>query len=87
MRLDETLHIRLDLSKVRHDLGHAAVRRVEQFQARHLPLLGSKIENVDEGQDCFREGLRASEDRVRSYVRATEAHQRPTDPRDHLATP
>ncbi|WP_159064309.1 hypothetical protein [Streptomyces olivochromogenes] len=35
------------------------MRRVEQFQARHLPLLGSKIENVTEGQACFRERLRA----------------------------
>ena len=40
------------------------------FQARHLPLLGSKIENVTEGQACFRERLRASEDGVSSHDRA-----------------
>ncbi|ELS55924.1 hypothetical protein STVIR_3269 [Streptomyces viridochromogenes Tue57] len=40
MRLDEILHIRLDRSKTRRDLSHAAIRCVEQLQARHLPLLG-----------------------------------------------
>nr|WSZ99053.1 hypothetical protein OH820_28345 [Streptomyces sp. NBC_00857] len=65
MRLDKALHIRLDISKTRHDLSHAAFRRMEQLQARHLPLLDSKIENAAEGQVCFRAGLRAREEDVR----------------------
>ncbi|MFC5253626.1 MULTISPECIES: transposase [Streptomyces] len=34
-----------DLSKTRHDLSHAALR-VEQLQARHLPLLDSAVRNT-----------------------------------------
>ncbi|MFE1029548.1 hypothetical protein ACFW5I_34210 [Streptomyces sp. NPDC058818] len=49
----------LDLGKSRHDLGHAATRRVRarQRQARHLPLLGSEITNADEVQDSSASGL------------------------------
>ncbi|MEU7212616.1 acyl-CoA dehydrogenase family protein [Streptomyces sp. NPDC044989] len=59
VRLDKALHIGLDLSKTRHDLGYGAVHRVraEQLQARHLPLLGSEITNADEARDCFRKRL------------------------------
>ncbi|MFF0698059.1 hypothetical protein ACFYU4_36165 [Streptomyces tendae] len=58
MALDEALHVGLDLSKMRHDLRHAAIRRVraEQLQARHLPLLGSEITNAEKVPDCFRRG-------------------------------
>ncbi|MGY4989361.1 hypothetical protein [Streptomyces sp. NEAU-S7GS2] len=49
MRLNETLHIRLDLSKTRHELSHAALR-VEQLQARHLPLLDSAVRNTEENK-------------------------------------
>ncbi|MFJ8112363.1 hypothetical protein [Streptomyces sp. NPDC096132] len=80
MRPDEVLHIRLGLSKMRHDLCHAAVRRSEQLQTRHLPLLDSKIENVMERQVCFREDLRASEDAVSSYVRATDGQRASRQP-------
>lgn len=71
VRLDETLYIGLDLSKMRHDLGHAAIRRIraEQLQARHLPLLGSESINTEGVRDCFRERLRGCEDSVRAFVR------------------
>ncbi|MGY4958566.1 hypothetical protein [Streptomyces nigrescens] len=49
MRLNEALHICLDLSKTRHDLSHAALR-VEQLQARHLPILDSAIRNIEESK-------------------------------------
>ncbi|MFF0706486.1 hypothetical protein ACFYVC_40025 [Streptomyces tendae] len=62
MRLDEALHFGLDLSKTRHDIRHADIRRVraEQLQARHLPLLGSESTNADVVRDCFRDGLRGA---------------------------
>ncbi|WP_164990952.1 hypothetical protein [Streptomyces sp. GZWMJZ-114] len=52
MRLDEFLHIGLDLSKTRHDLDHAARRhvRAEQLQAQHLPLLGWKSINAEKAK-------------------------------------
>jgi hypothetical protein len=80
MRLDEALHICLDLSKTRHDLGHAAIPRIraEQLQARHLPLLGSEITNADEVQDRFRKRLRWCEDGVRSTIETTGRCLRPT---------
>ncbi|MEU3694433.1 hypothetical protein AB0E75_02175 [Streptomyces griseoviridis] len=59
MRLYETLHIGLDLSTTRRDLGHAASGRVraEQLQARHLPLLGSESTNADEVPDVSARGF------------------------------
>ncbi|MFD9601266.1 hypothetical protein [Streptomyces sp. NPDC059970] len=61
MRLDEALYICLDLSKTRHDLGHAAIRRIraEQLQPRHLPLLGSGIFNAEPGPVISVEASRA----------------------------
>jgi len=73
VRLDEVLHIRLGLSKTRNDLRHAAIRRVEQLQSRHLRLLRSKIENTGEGRNYFRDHLRARENGVRGYVRTAKA--------------
>lgn len=84
--LDEALHIRLDISKTRRDLRHTAICRVEQLQARHLPLLGSEIDNAGRLQDCFRQGLRCRGESVRAYVRpdrgalASLGHQGSTIP-------
>lgn len=62
VRLNQPLYVRLDLSKTRHDLGHAAIHhvRAKQLQARPLlgseiPLLGSEIINAAGVRDCFRE--------------------------------
>ncbi|MEU6228907.1 hypothetical protein [Streptomyces sp. NPDC047042] len=49
MPLNEVLYIRLGLSEALRDLRHAPIRRMEQLQARHLPLLSSKTENTSEG--------------------------------------
>ncbi len=57
VRLDEVLHIALFLGQMRHYLGHAVFPRVEQLQARHLPLLGSEITNAEWGRIVSTKGF------------------------------
>ncbi|WP_275466794.1 hypothetical protein [Streptomyces noursei] len=53
MRLNEALHIRLNLGKTRHHLDDAPIRCVKQFQARHLPLIDRTGDNTEEGHIYF----------------------------------
>ena len=69
MRLDEILHIRLDLSKARRNLGHGAIRRVERLQARHLPLFDSKIDNTGGCKIVSGRGFGRREEDARSRFR------------------